>query len=58
MTVGGPPAPFGGEFLLYQTEDGQIRVECRFADSVVNYWLTTAADGKRCLLPGTEGPKP
>jgi len=77
------PIP-GGEFLLYQTEDGQTRVECRFAneslwlsqagmaelfqsskqnigkhlkaifaegelaeDSVVNLWLTTAADGKR-----------
>ena len=77
------PVP-GGEFLLYQTEDGQNRVECRFADenlwmsqagmaelfqtskqniakhlkaifaegelvqnSVVNSWLTTAADGKR-----------
>ena len=73
-----------GKFLLYQTEDGQSRVECRFAnenlwmsqagmaelfqtskqniakhlkaifaagelvqDSVVNSWLTTAADGKR-----------
>lgn len=78
-----PPLP-GGEFLLYQTEDGQTRVECRLAneslwlsqagmvelfqtskqniakhlkaifaegelveDSVVNFWLTTAADGKR-----------
>ena len=77
------PVP-GGEFLLYQTEDGQTRVECRLAneslwlsqagmvelfqtskqniakhlkaifaegelveDSVVNFWLTTAADGKR-----------
>ncbi len=75
-----PPA---GEFLLYQTDDGRARVECRFAhetlwlsqgaiaelfqtskqniakhlkaifadgelvaDSVVNHWLTTAADGK------------
>ncbi len=75
------PAP--GEFLLYETEDGRARVECRFAadtlwlaqsgmadlfqtskqniakhlkaifaegelvaDSVVNPWLTTAADGK------------
>ena len=73
-----------GEFLLYQTEDGRVRVECRFANeslwlsqagmgelfqttkqniakhlkaifgeaelfasSVVNYWLTTAADGKQ-----------
>ena len=72
-----------GEFLLYQTDDGRTRVECRFADetlwlsqaamaelfqttkqniakhlkaifaegelvadSVVNQWLTTAADGK------------
>lgn len=76
------PAP-AGEFILYQTEDGHTRVECRFADatlwlsqagmvelfqtskqniakhlkaifgegelapdSVVNSWLTTAADGK------------
>jgi len=72
-----------GEFLLYETEDGRTRVECRFIvdtlwlpqggmaelfqttkqnvakhlkaifaegelapDSVVNQWLTTAADGK------------
>ena len=72
-----------GEFLLYQTDDGRSRVECRFAQetlwlsqagmaelfltskqnvakhlkaiftegelaegSVVNQWLTTAADGK------------
>jgi hypothetical protein len=76
-------APQPGEFLLYETEDGRTRVECRFvADtlwlpqggmaelfqtskqniakhlkaifteaeldpaSVVNRWLTTAADGK------------
>lgn len=76
-----------GEFLLYETEDGRTRVECRvvedtlwltqsgmadlyqttkqnvakhlkaiFADgelvpdSVVNQWLTTAADGKRYLV--------
>ena len=76
-------APQPGEFLLYETEDGHTRVECRFvaetlwlpqagmaelfqtskqniakhlksifADaeldpgSVVNHWLTTAADGK------------
>jgi hypothetical protein len=75
--------PQPGEFLLYETEDGRTRVECRFvadtlwlpqggmADlfltskqnvakhlksifaegeldpaSVVNHWLTTAADGK------------
>jgi hypothetical protein len=72
-----------GEFILYQTEDGQTRIECRFEnetiwlsqiemaalfqttkqniakhlkaifaegelkqESVVNYWLTTATDGK------------
>ena len=75
--------PVPGEFLLYETEDGRTRVECRFVadtlwlaqagmadlfqtskqniakhlktifaegelapDSVVNHWLTTAADGK------------
>ncbi len=32
-----PPA---GEFLLYQTEDGKTRVECRFADE--NLWLAQA----------------
>ncbi|MFM7849118.1 MAG: virulence RhuM family protein [Rubrivivax sp.] len=81
MTVRHAPQP--GEFLLYETEDGRTRVECRFvsdtlwlpqggmadlfqtskqnvakhlksifaegeldAASVVNHWLTTAADGK------------
>ena len=76
--------PHPGEFLLYDTEDGRTRVECRFVadtlwlpqsgmaelfqtskqniakhlkaifaegelapDSVVNQWLTTAADGKQ-----------
>ena len=76
--------PQPGEFLLYDTEDGRARVECRFVadtlwlhqsgmaelfqtskqniakhlkaifaegelttDSVVNHWLTTAADGKQ-----------
>jgi hypothetical protein len=77
------PTPPPGEFLLYETEDGRTRVECRFVadtlwlpqagmvelfqttkqniakhlkaifaeaeldpDSVINHWLTTAADGK------------
>lgn len=77
-------APQPGEFLLYEAEDGRVRVECRFvadtlwlpqagmaelfqtskqntakhlkaifsegeldASSVVNHWLTTAADGKK-----------
>ena len=30
-----------GQFLLYQTEDGQTRVECRFANETL--WLTQAA---------------
>ena len=29
-----------GEFLLYQTEDGKTRVECRFADE--SLWLSQA----------------
>jgi len=28
----------GGEIILYQTEDGQTRIECRFAEKTV--WLT------------------
>ena len=28
----------GGEFLLYQTEDGRTRVECRFQEETI--WLT------------------
>jgi len=30
----------GGELLLYQTEDGQTRVECRFEEGTI--WLTQA----------------
>jgi hypothetical protein len=30
----------GSEIILYQTEDGQTRVECRFEDGTV--WLTQA----------------
>ena len=32
-----PQGP-GGEFLLYQAEDGQTRIECRFQGETV--WLT------------------
>ena len=32
--------PPRGEILLYQTEDGQTRVECRFADETL--WLSQA----------------
>lgn len=28
----------GGEFLLYQTEDGRTRIECRFEDNTL--WLS------------------
>lgn len=32
--------PPTGEFLLYQTEDGRTRIQCRFADETI--WLTQA----------------
>ena len=35
-----PPVPPMGEIVLYQTEDGQTRVECRFADETL--WLSQA----------------
>ena len=34
------PAPPMGEIILYQTEDGQTRLECRFAEETL--WLTQA----------------
>ncbi len=34
-----PPAPeSGSELILYQTEDGQTRIECRFEHE--NVWMT------------------
>ena len=36
MTDQRSPAP--GEFLLYETEDGRTRVECRFVED--SLWLT------------------
>jgi hypothetical protein len=33
------PAP-GGEFLLYQTEDGRTRIQCRLENETI--WLTQA----------------
>ena len=33
------PAP-GGQFLLYQTEDGRTRIQCRFENE--SLWLTQA----------------
>lgn len=29
-----------GEFILYQTEDGRTRIQCRFAEETI--WLTQA----------------
>src|SRR5438105_11469268 len=34
-----PPIP-GGALILYQTEDGQTRIECRFEEGTI--WLTQA----------------
>ena len=34
------PAPTTGEIILYQTEDGRTRVECRFVDETL--WLSQA----------------
>ena len=33
-------SPVPGEFLLYETEDGRTRVECRFVEA--SLWLTQA----------------
>ncbi len=35
-----PEQPPGGQFLLYQTEDGQTRIECRFEGETI--WLSQA----------------
>jgi len=35
-----PPSPPNGEILLYQTEDGNTRIECRFQDETL--WLSQA----------------
>ena len=35
-----PPEPPRSEIVLYQTEDGQTRVQCRFEDETI--WLTQA----------------
>jgi hypothetical protein len=35
-----PSLPPGGEIVLYQTEDGRTRVECRFQDETI--WLSQA----------------
>ncbi len=35
-----PPLPPGGDIVLYQTEDGRTRIECRFENETL--WLTQA----------------
>jgi hypothetical protein len=38
------PAPAGGDFLLYQTEDGRTRIEVRFEGETVWLSLNQLAD--------------
>ena len=38
------PVPQGGEIILYQTEDGQTRIQCRFASEAI--WLTQKLMGE------------
>jgi hypothetical protein len=38
------PKESGGEFLLYQTEDGRSRIEVRLQGETV--WLTNQSDGQ------------
>lgn len=40
MTTNNDNDEFTGEFVLYQTEDGRTRIECRFEDETL--WLTQA----------------
>ena len=40
MSSENQPATPGGEFILYQTEDGRTRVQCRFDKETL--WLTQA----------------
>ena len=44
--------PPSGEIVLYQTEDGRTRVECRFEDETI--WLTQAQIAE--LFTGTVRP--
>src|ERR1017187_8310602 len=38
------PVPKAGEIVLYRTEDGRTRVECRFVDETL--WLSQALIGE------------
>ena len=38
MSSENQPATPGGEFILFQTEDGRTRVQCRFENETI--WLT------------------
>ena len=37
-TASGTPPPPGGQFLVYQTEDGKLKIDVRFRDETV--WLS------------------
>ena len=39
-TTGHNPAQATGEIILFRTEDGDTRIECRFAEGTI--WLTQA----------------
>lgn len=45
MTTSNALQPPSGEFLLYQTEDGDTREECRFADETL--WLSQGFMARR-----------
>ena len=49
------PVPPMGEIVLYQTEDGRTRLECRFADETL--WLSQAliAELFQIALPTVNG---
>ena len=44
------PKESGGEFLLYQVEDGRSRIEVRLQGETV--WLTNQPDGR--VVPGKQ----
>jgi hypothetical protein len=45
-----PPAPPTGEIVLYRTEDGRTRVECRFIDETRWQSQALVAELLRCSL--------
>ena len=45
--------PSGGELVLYQTEDGRTRIQCRFEDETL--WLTQEATIRHYRIVRMEG---